>query len=69
MGPLKARLPLLPDSRGPRGRRERLAYAGRDAIPVTLVHTLVIPKRHAPNYFGLGRPELNACHRLLEQEK
>ena len=29
----------------------------------------VIPKRHALGYSELGRPELNACHRLLEQEK
>jgi ATP adenylyltransferase len=46
-----------------------LAYAIRDAFPVTPLHTLVIPKRHVQGYFELGRPELNACHRLLEQEK
>ena len=46
-----------------------LAYAVRDAFPVTSLHTLVIPKRHAPGHFELGRAELNACHRLLEQEK
>lgn len=46
-----------------------LAYAVRDAFPVTSLHTLVIPKRHVSGYFELGRPELNACHRLLEQEK
>ncbi len=46
-----------------------LAYAVRDAFPVTPIHTLVIPKRHVSGYFGLGQPELNACHRLLVQEK
>ena len=46
-----------------------LAYAIRDAFPVTPLHTLVIPKRHVQSYFELGRPELNACQRLLEQEK
>ncbi len=46
-----------------------LAYAVRDAFPVTPLHTLVIPKRHVRGYFELGRAELNACHRLLEQEK
>jgi len=46
-----------------------LAYAVRDAFPATPLHTLVIPKRHTQGYFGLGRAELNACHRLLEQEK
>jgi ATP adenylyltransferase len=46
-----------------------LAYAVRDAFPVTPLHTLVVPKRDVRSYFELGRPELNACHRLLEQEK
>jgi diadenosine tetraphosphate (Ap4A) HIT family hydrolase/5-methylcytosine-specific restriction endonuclease McrA len=46
-----------------------LAYAMRDAFPVTPLHTLVIPRRHVSGYFELGRAELNACHRLLEQEK
>jgi ATP adenylyltransferase len=46
-----------------------LAYALRDAFPVTPLHTLVVPKRHVRSYFELGRPELNACHRLLEREK
>jgi ATP adenylyltransferase len=46
-----------------------LAYAIRDAFPVAPLHTLVIPKRHVQGYFELRRPELNACHRLLEQEK
>ncbi len=46
-----------------------LSYAVRDAFPVTPLHTLVIPKRHVRSYFELVRPELNACHRLLEQER
>lgn len=46
-----------------------LAYAIRDGFPVTPLHTLVIPKRHVSDYFGLARPEANACHRLLEQLK
>lgn len=45
-----------------------LAYAVRDAFPVTSLHTLVIPKRHVRGYSELGQPELNACHRLLENE-
>jgi diadenosine tetraphosphate (Ap4A) HIT family hydrolase len=36
---------------------------------VTPLHTLVIPRRHVSGYFELGRSELNACHRLLAQEK
>jgi diadenosine tetraphosphate (Ap4A) HIT family hydrolase len=46
-----------------------LAYAVRDAFPVTALHTLVIPKRHVSGYFDLGRAELNSCHRLLERVK
>ena len=46
-----------------------LAHAVRDAYPVTPLHTLVIPKRHARGYFDLGRAELNACHGLLEQQR
>jgi ATP adenylyltransferase len=46
-----------------------LAYAVGDAFPVTPLHMLVIPKRHVQGYFELGQSELNACHRLLEQEK
>jgi ATP adenylyltransferase len=46
-----------------------LAYAIRDAYPVTPLHTLIVPKRHAQGYFELGRAELNACHRLVELAK
>jgi ATP adenylyltransferase len=42
-----------------------LAYALWDGFPVTPLHCLVIPKRHALTYFDLGQPEVNACHRLL----
>jgi ATP adenylyltransferase len=50
-------------------RENELAYAVRDAFLVTLLHTLVITKRHVSGYFELGRAELNACRELLEQEK
>ncbi len=46
-----------------------LAYAVRDAYPVTPMHTLVIPKRHVRGYFGLGQAELNACHHLLGHQR
>lgn len=42
-----------------------LCYAVRDAFPVTEFHTLVIPKRHVPDYFDLYQPELNAIQQLL----
>jgi len=44
-----------------------LAYAIRDGFPVTNLHTLVIPKRHVEDYFGLSQIELQACHELLTQ--
>lgn len=42
-----------------------LAYAIRDGFPVTPLHTLVIPKRHAVTYFDLTSVELLACDELL----
>lgn len=44
-----------------------LAYAVRDAFPVTSLHTLVIPKRHVHDYFDLYQPELNAISALLQE--
>lgn len=44
-----------------------LVYAIRDGFPVTHLHTLVIPKRHVEDYFGLTSEELQACHDLLSQ--
>lgn len=44
-----------------------LAYAIADGFPVTAHHSLVIPKRHAADYFALHRPEVNACNDLLHQ--
>ena len=46
-----------------------LAYAVRDGFPVTPLHTLFIPKRHVADYFGLSRPEVNACLRLIDEVK
>jgi ATP adenylyltransferase len=42
-----------------------LAYAIRDGFPVTAGHTLVIPKRHAIDYFDLSQADLLACDSLL----
>lgn len=49
--------------------QNELAYAIRDAFPVTPLHTLVIPKRHVQSYFELDFAELEACHQLLHREK
>ena len=46
-----------------------LAYVIRDAFPVTDFHTLIIPKRHVKDFFGLHIPELNACNQLIELTK
>jgi ATP adenylyltransferase len=66
------REPGCPFCEIPKGRmvaENELAYAMRDAFPVTALHTLAIPKRRVSGYFELGRAELNACQRLLEREK
>lgn len=44
-----------------------LAYALRDAYPVTPLHSLVIPYRHAADYFALTKDELLACDALLHR--
>ena len=46
-----------------------LAYAIRDGFPVTEGHTLIIPKRHVTDYFGLSQEELLACNDLLNTMK
>ena len=43
-----------------------LAYAMRDAHPVSHLHTLIIPKRHVPSYFSLYSPERRAVDGLAE---
>lgn len=42
-----------------------LAYAIRDAFPVTELHTLIIPKRHVEDYFDCYQPEINAMNQLV----
>jgi ATP adenylyltransferase len=44
-----------------------LAYAIRDGFPVTPLHSLVIPKRHVADYFGLTADEREACNALMLQ--
>ena len=45
------------------------ALAFRDGFPVTDLHTLIIPKRHAATYFDLTSEELAATHALLESQR
>jgi len=42
-----------------------LAFAIRDNYPVTELHTLVIPKRHAVTFFDLFEPERRSINQLL----
>jgi diadenosine tetraphosphate (Ap4A) HIT family hydrolase len=44
-----------------------LAVAIRDAFPVTPLHSLVIPRRHVADYFGLSAEEREACAELLHR--
>jgi diadenosine tetraphosphate (Ap4A) HIT family hydrolase len=46
-----------------------LTYTIRDGFPVTPLHTLIIPKRHAVDYFDLTKKELLACDELLKKIK
>ena len=46
-----------------------LAYAIEDGFPVTEGHTLIIPKRHITDYFGLSTAEVSATHQLLHEVK
>ncbi|MBK8813203.1 MAG: HIT family protein [Acidobacteria bacterium] len=46
-----------------------LAFAIRDGFPVTELHTLVIPKRHIADWFGLTAEELLACYVLIKSER
>lgn len=40
-------------------------FAIRDGFPVTEHHSLIIPKRHVQDYFGLSQAELIACDEML----
>jgi diadenosine tetraphosphate (Ap4A) HIT family hydrolase len=46
-----------------------LAYVIRDGFPVTQYHSLIIPKRHVADYFGLTQAEINAINQLIKKQK
>jgi len=46
-----------------------LGFVIYDAFPVTPLHALVIPKRHAADYFDLKQPEFNALNRLIDTHR
>lgn len=45
------------------------AFVARDSFPVTPGHTLLLPKRHVADYFGLTAQEAVAIHALLCEQK
>ena len=56
----------------PNGRilfENTLAMAFHDNYPVTKGHLLIVPKRHAYEYFDLYQAEINAIHELLMKAK
>jgi len=46
-----------------------LAYAIHDGFPVSPGHTLLIPKRHTLDYFGLTQEEVIAINQLMINQK
>ena len=46
-----------------------LAFAIRDDYPVTEFHTLIIPRRHVVDYFGLTEEELMSIHSLIHSQR
>ena len=46
-----------------------LAYVTPDKFPVTKGHTLIIPKRHVTDYFGLSESEITAINSLIFKKK
>jgi ATP adenylyltransferase len=55
----------MPEARlvGANGR----AFARRDTSPVTVLHTLILPRRHVASYFDIDAAERKAIHELLNQ--
>jgi diadenosine tetraphosphate (Ap4A) HIT family hydrolase/5-methylcytosine-specific restriction endonuclease McrA len=51
----------------PKVAENDLAFAIRDGHPVTPLHTLVIPRRHAATFFDLYEPERRAINLLLDE--
>jgi diadenosine tetraphosphate (Ap4A) HIT family hydrolase len=49
--------------------KNSLALAIWDAFPVTPLHALILPRRHAEDYFALTPEELLACDELLRQAR
>ena len=46
-----------------------LAYSSADSYPVSIFHSLIVPKRHVQNYFELNKEEIQACNELILKTK
>ena len=46
-------------------QENNLSYSVKDKFPVTDGHSLIIPKRHFPDYFEITQPELNAVNQII----
>jgi diadenosine tetraphosphate (Ap4A) HIT family hydrolase len=49
--------------------RNDLAFAIRDAFPVSPGHTLIIPTRHTPSFFDTTNEERSAMLALVDEAK
>ncbi len=47
----------------------QFSYVVSDLHPVTKLHTLVIPKRHIADFFGLEQIELISIYELLQETR
>ena len=47
----------------------KLCYAKADIYPATKLHSLIIPKRHVPDFFSLFQFEISAAYSLLNELK
>lgn len=49
--------------------QNELAYSARDTYAVSPGHSVVVPKRHVPEFFDLTPEEVAACMDLINKEK
>ena len=46
-----------------------LAFSARDSYAVSPGHSVVIPRRHVASFFDLTPEEINACMKLITEER
>lgn len=50
-------------------KSKKNAFAIYDKYPVSLGHTLIIPRRHVASFFELTQEEMDACWELVKEMK